>query len=92
MSSQLTPQHWQAYHALQRAAERIGANGYQEALDDRLRRGLKPIRRDGVSIYTPTAAHEEVIEAMKLLLRDEVSPDGAMCLLWRADIQREMGI
>lgn len=38
------------------------------------------------SIYTPTEAHEEIIEAMSKVLSGELSPNDAMLLLHRGDI------
>ena len=87
-----TPQQLQTCRALQTAAARIGANGY---LAERSRRKMTAYqaiewqRRNGRSIYLPTAEHCAVVEAMGQVLAGEMSPDDAMNLLHQYDVMQQ---
>ena len=74
-----------AYDALVKAAERIGANNYANGTyrvhkfkNGRVKRG-----------YKITQAHQDVIDAMKMLGQGQIASDEAMSLLHRADIMKE---
>jgi len=77
----------QAHSALKIAAEKIGANNYASGIYKvkHNRRGLP------IGGYSITAAHQEVIEAMPLVLSGEITPEEAMALLWRDDVMRQRG-
>lgn len=87
-----TPQQIQAYNALRKAAERMGANGY---LAEMRRRKMTPgqaldwITRNKRSIYTPTGEHVAVIEAMSKVLSGEMTPEEAMALLYQYDVMKQ---
>jgi hypothetical protein len=40
----------------------------------------------------PTQAHEDLIEAMSQVLKGDITPDEAMALVWRGDVQKERGL
>lgn len=68
-----------AYKALRIAAERIGANNYRAGV-------YNPRQRGGYSI---TDAHKDVIEAMRDVLSGAMSPNDAMALLHRSDVEQQ---
>jgi hypothetical protein len=87
-----TPQQLQAYSALRKAAERMGANGYAAEM---ARRKMTPgqaadwVRRNKRSLYIPTGEHCAVIEAMGKVLSGEMDPEEAMNLLQQYDVQKQ---
>lgn len=84
----------QAYKALQTAAERIGANGYQAELERRKMTPYQALRwqlKHKRSIYTPTGEHCAVVEAMSKVLGGEMSVEEAMGLLWQYDVMKQRG-
>ena len=79
----------QTYHALSVAAERMGKNGYRAAVARLKKRGGKPVAHRKRSIYNPTPAHRDVVDAMEMLACGDMSPEDAMSLLWRGDVMKE---
>ena len=80
------------YRALSHAAERIGWNGYVNAVNaagltfaQAERRQMRTKR----GLYAPTEAHRDVLEAMPLVLSGELSANDAMALLHRGDVLNE---
>lgn len=75
----------QAYTALSVAAQRIAANNAGPY--------CAQIRRDRhgnvIRTYTVTAGHRDVVDAMAALLAGDMSPDEAMTLLRRADVEQQ---
>jgi hypothetical protein len=87
-----TPQQLQAYSALKRAAERMGANGYAAEMKRRKMtrsQALDWITRNKRSIYIPTGEHVTVVEAMSKVLAGEMTPEEAMGLLHQYDVMRQ---
>lgn len=78
----------QAYNALQEAAKRIGDNNYDKGLY-RVRRNRRGAVIQG---YQITDAHKDLIEAMPKVLDGDITPDEAMNLIWRGDVQDQRGL
>ena len=84
----VTPQQDQAYRALYKAAERMGANNYQTQKTAWLKkhRSMYNFR------FTATPEHREICDTLPQILSGEVTPEYAMGLLWQYDtMQQRLG-
>ncbi len=77
----VTPAADTAYLALQRAAERIGHEGYRAAKA----RGQRPSRK-GAAIYQPSEAHRHVVRTMTAVCGGKITPEAAMAVLHEYDV------
>jgi len=75
----------QAYTALERAAERMGANNYAEQCRQHQRAG----RAASTFRFVVTEHHVEVIAAMPKVLDGTITPEDAMALLWQYDTMKQ---
>jgi len=80
----LTPTEEQAYAALMKAAERVGANAYKA--------GLYKVKRDRkgnvVRGYTLTPEHQELMTAMDALGRGKISAEEAMVVVNQYEVTK----
>lgn len=86
---EITKQQNQTYTALQKAAEKMGLNNYQQQKSEWLKKhkSMKNFR------FAVTEAHDKVVKAMPDVLSGKISCEEAMGLLWDYDVkQQRLGI
>lgn len=70
-----------AYRALSAAADAIGRNNFERHL------AIPASRRPAT--YSPTEAHRDVVQAMLDVMNGRCTPEQAMALLHRSDVEAE---
>src|SRR5438309_1974924 len=77
-----------AARSLLRAAERIGDHNFA-ALPEKVRRRVAKVGFVRAGVQWPSEAHRDVIEAAQEVMAGTISPEEAMALLGRSDVEAQ---